>query len=229
MKLKYLRAAIAFVAIPAYGRKPKGIATAAILGAMCLFPRVPAVAAIIVDPDASPAGTDITNSFPGVTLTTRDGLAPGTNSRAVTSAIDALATTGTRVFAHDSGNTTWGDGTFEFLRADFAGGATSVSLDFFANDSGGDRNAELLAFNAANVQVAINTVTFIPANTFATLTVSASSISYVAAYWDRIAHIENGGLDNLRYEPIPEPSMLTLLTIVTFTTFATGRRKSNCP
>jgi hypothetical protein len=185
----------------------------------------PAPAAIIVDPDAFPAGTDITNSFPGITLTTRDGLAPGTNSRAVTSSTDPLATTGTRVFAHDSGNTTWGDGTFEFLRADFAGGATLVSLDFFANDSGGDHNAELLAFNAANVQVAINTVTFVPANTFATLTVSAPSISYVAAYWDRVTHVENGGLDNLRYEPIPEPSTI-LLAIAAFAALPTRRRNS---
>ena len=157
-------------------------------------------ASIFVDPDAFTAGTDISNVFPNVTLSARDGVAPGANSRAVTSETNSFATTGTRVFAHDGGNTTWGNGTFEILRADFLGGATSVSLDFAANDSGGDQNAELFAFNAAGVQLDTDSAAFVASNGFVTLTVSDPDISYVTAYWDEINRFENGVLDNLRYD-----------------------------
>lgn len=184
-----------------------------------------AMGVTIVDPDAFPAGTDITNAFPGVTLTTRDGVAPGANSRSVTSDFDALASSGTRAFAHDGGDTTWGNGQFEILRADFIGGASLVSLDFFANDAGGDTNAQLLAFNASDVQLDIDSVASVPADGFVTLTVSAPGIAYIAAYWDEINRSQNGGLDNLRFEPIPEPHTLTLAALAFFAHVASRRRR----
>jgi hypothetical protein len=167
-------------------------------------------ALIFVDPDAFTAGTDISNVFPNVTLSTRDGVAPGANSRAVTSETNPFATTGTRVFAYDGGNTTWGNGIFELLRADFLGGAISVSLDFAANDFGGDQNAELFAFNAAGVQLDTDSAAFVASNGFVTLTVSDPDISYVTAYWDEINRLENGVLDNLRYDPGREPIIIDI-------------------
>lgn len=173
-----------------------------------------ASAITIVDPDAFAAGTELTNAFPGVTLTTRDDLAPGNNSRDVTSETNVLATTGSRVFAHDSGNTAWGNGIFEFLRADFAGGASQVSLDFFANDSGGDTNAQLLAFDSSDTLVDSAFAAFVSLNSPVTLTVSDPNIAYIAAYWDEIDRDQNGGLDNLRFEAVsavPESGTMTLL------------------
>jgi hypothetical protein len=168
-------------------------------------------AGIIVDPDALAPGTILTNAFPGVTLTTRDGVAPGTDPRAVTGEVAAGASTGQLGFAHDSGNATWGNGTFEFLRADFAAGARSVSLDFFSNDPDGDTNAQLLAFNSANLLVDNAMQTLVAADSFARLTVTAPNIAYVAAYWDEISRVANGGLDRLEYLPVPEPSIAMIV------------------
>lgn len=170
-------------------------------------------AIITVDPDAFPSGTVITNAFPGVTLTTRDSLPPGTNARDVLAIADSAASTGSNVFAQDSGDPTWGNGIWEFLRADFSSGATQVWLDFAANDGGGDRNAQLLAYDASDTLVDIDTVDFVPAGSFATLTVSAPNIAYIAAFWDETNRIENGALDNLRYENIPEPATLSLMVL----------------
>lgn len=168
-------------------------------------------APITIDPDAFATGTVLTNAFPGVTLTTRDGLAPGTNLRDVFSYTDTRATTGVRAFAHDGGDTTWGNGFFEFLRADFADGASQVWLDFFANDNS-DSNPQLLAFDAAGNQLDIDSVGFVPLGTPVTLTVSAPNIAYIAAYWDEISRASNGGLDNLQYTPaaVPEPTTLAI-------------------
>jgi hypothetical protein len=186
-----------------------------------------ASAVTIIDPDAFPAGTDISNAFPGVTLSTRDGVAPGINARSVTSEFDASATTGTLAFAHDGGNTTWGNGQFEFLRADFVGGATSVSLDFFANDIGGDSNAQLLAFDAADMLLDSDLVAFVPFDDFVTLTVSAPNIAYVAAYWDELVRSQNGGLDNLVYERVPEPSTFLLTSTACILVVSCPRRRRN--
>ncbi|MEM7794638.1 MAG: PTPA-CTERM sorting domain-containing protein [Cyanobacteria bacterium P01_C01_bin.118] len=165
-------------------------------------------AATIVDPDTFAIGTVLTNAFDGVTLTTRDGLAPGSNARDVLVGTDPGATTGSNVFAQDTGNPTWGNGTFEFLRADFAGGASRVWLDFFANDAGGDSNPQLLAFDSSDNLLQTASVNFVPANEFVTLSVSAPKIAYVAAYWDEPERLQNGGLDNLRYEAVPTPALL---------------------
>lgn len=194
----------------------KGIVSYSSIAALLALSSMTANAALVsVDPDSFPAGTDISLAYPGVILSTRDGLAPGSNSREVTSATDPNASTGTRVFAHDGGNTTWGDGVFEFLRADFAGGTTYAALDFFANDEGGDHNAQLLAFNSAGVLVDTASADFIDYGDYMMLSVSAPDIAYIAAYWDEKTHQENGGLDNLVYDSVtavPEPSVLALLT-----------------
>lgn len=165
-------------------------------------------AASIVDPDTFAIGTVLTNAFDGVTLTTRDGLAPGANARDVLAVAAPEATTGSNVFAQDTGNPTWGNGVFEFLRADFTGGASQVWLDFFANDADGDSNPQLLAFDSANNLLQTASATFVPANEFVTLSVSAPNIAYVAAYWDEPERLQNGGLDNLRYEAVPTPALL---------------------
>jgi len=176
-----------------------------------------AAAAVVVDPDAFPDGTVINNSFAGVTLTAM-GSVSGPN---VLSLNSGLASTGVRVFGFVddypvANSVLWGDGTIEELRADFAAGATSVSLDFIADDSS-DENAELKAFNASDVLVAS---AFTPLNVSqpqgvpVTLTVSDPHIAYIRATWDGINESDNGALDNLVYTPVPEPATLIIWSLL---------------
>jgi len=165
-----------------------------------------ASATYVVDPDAFPAGTVLNNAYPGVTLSSHgEVVTPNVYSLG-----SPLASTGDRVFTSDSG-TDWGNGVFEYLRADFAGGATDVWLDFISNDSNGDHNAELLAYDINGNLVANQFVYFVPAFEAATLHVSAPEIAWIAAYWDEKTRIENGQLDNLQYDTVPEPGSLMAL------------------
>ena len=88
-----------------------------------------------------PSGTLLNNAFPGVTLRALD-LPVGAvllNDEVQSMTAD-FVTTGTLAFAHGT-DLTWGNGSFEYLRADFADGESEVTLDFIANDDGGDAEA----------------------------------------------------------------------------------------
>ena len=108
-----------------------------------------AMAAItVIDPDAFAAGTVLNNAYPGVTLTALGE--PGVLSNSdVIAVASANASTGSHVFGPSGGlvSTAWGNGFYEWLRADFADGATWVSLDFIADDAS-DGNAELKAYDS---------------------------------------------------------------------------------
>jgi hypothetical protein len=168
-------------------------------------------ALVTVDADAFPAGTVLNNAFPGVTLSALGD--PGVLSNAnVFSMTDAQATTGSRVFGDTSiSPTLWGNGSFSYLRADFASGASLVSLDFAANDPS-DNNPYLKAYNSANVLVASASAGLVSLGSPVTLTVSAPNIAYILASWDDLRRIDNGVLDNLKYDasPIPEPISLLI-------------------
>jgi len=190
------------------GRKRFGSVGACAIAAVLLTSAAAAVrGAVVVDPDAFPAGTVLNNAFPGVTLTAL-GDAGVLANRNVLAAVSAFSTTGSNVFADTSGSpTAWGDGAFSYLRADFAGGATSVSMDYRADDS--DDNAFLRAFNSANVMVAqAATPLNSPVVGIVTLTVTAPNIAYITASWDDINRFDNGILDHLVYQPVPEPGAL---------------------
>ena len=167
----------------------------------------------IVDPDAFPSGTVLNNAYPGVTLTALGDPGVLLNSDVIAMA-SALASTGSNIFGDtEPGNPgSWGDGSYDYLRADFAVGALTVSLDFIANHNGDD-NAVLRAFNAAGVEVDVDGPYYVPGppGTFRTLTVSAPYIAYVQAEWDEIGRFYNGMLDHLVYTPVPEPATLALL------------------
>ena len=83
-----------------------------------------AAGTIVIDPDAFPSGTILNNAFPGVTLSAHDlpvgAVLPNDQVLSVTS---PFVTTGTRAFGHQPGpDATWGNGAFEYLRAEFASG-----------------------------------------------------------------------------------------------------------
>ena len=171
---------------------------------------------ITIDPDTYPDGSPvadediITNAYPGLTLTAEEtGVGtPVLKNSDVLAQADGLASTGANVFGHTSkryyeeDKHEWGDGYQNWLRIDFANGATSVSLDFIA-DSGsfpGDDSPVLRAFNSADVEVDMATVAGGYMDGYVvTLTVSAADIAYVKAQPD-LAGNSAWLLDHLVYE-----------------------------
>ena len=185
--------------------------------------------AVLIEPDAFATGTDISNAFAGVTLTTvftgADVNTP-TSTGAVFSVTDANATTGTRAFGQSTTNSTWGNGSFEYLLIEFIDEVSSVTLDFFANDSGGDDNPQLLGFDVGGVQIGLaEVIGTIPLGSPASLTVNGA-IKSVRAYWDETNRASNGGLDNLQYTAaaVPEPASLALM-ILGLAAFRNSQRK----
>jgi len=168
------------------------------------------------DPDAFADGTDISTAVSGVTLSavftgSGDPANPANinSTGAVFARNSGNTSTGSLGFAHSAGDLAWGNGSFEYLRIDFASMMSSVSLDFINNDSS-DNNAELLGFDAmGNLvdSVLIASVLTGPE----TLTVNGA-ISTVFAYWDERNRSDNGALDNLQYTAaVPLPAALPLL------------------
>lgn len=172
-------------------------------------------APITIDPDDFADGTDISTAFAGVTLSTvfATGFFDAPSSiGSVFAVADGDASTGANAFGQSATNSTWGNGSFEFLRVDFASAVSSVSLDFFANDSQ-DSNPILLAFDVNGNQ--IDSATFagnVAQGSPLTLSVFGQ-ISYIFASWDELNRRENGGLDHLVYSadaPVPLPAAALL-------------------
>jgi PEP-CTERM motif len=185
---------------------------------------------IVVDADAFPAGTVLNNAFPDVTLTAIGDSGVLANDN-VLSATSSFATTGSRVFADTSGSpTAWGDGSFSYLRADFAGGTTMVLLDF-ASDDASDSNPYLRAYDSSGTLLDSDSAGSVALGSFVTLQVSAPNIAYIEASWDDVNRTDNGILDNLRYESavVPEPSTLAVAGVVGFFGLAYRWRRSKRP
>lgn len=170
---------------------------------------------ITIDADGFADGTILNNAFPGVTLTALgDGLA---NSNVLAES-SLYSSTGSKVFSHTGTIAPgWGDGIFEYLRVDFAAGATSVTLDFIADDSL-DNNPILNAYNSSGTLVDTATVAGnYNTGDIVTLTVSASYIAYITAEGDPVNRIHDWNLDNLQANIIPAPGAILLGSIgVTF-------------
>jgi hypothetical protein len=174
-------------------------------------------ALIFVDADSFADGTDISNAFTGVTLSTVFGNTIGTPTSigGVFAEDDAHATTGANVFAHSGSSIGWGNGSFEYMLVEFGQLVSFVSLDFFTNDSS-DSNPELVAFDSLGNEI-LRTSFLSSVTNFVNLSVTSStpSIASVRAYWDEVSRVENGGIDNLSYrvESVPVPATLSIFVL----------------
>ena len=186
---------------------------------VCLFVSlfVSTAQATIIDPDDFASGTDISNAFSGVTLTTVFGndINNASSTGSVYSLANSSASTGSNAFAQSSSNSSWGIGSFEYLLVEFDTLVDFVALDFFTNDSS-DSNAELVAFDSFGTEI-LRTSFLSEITTFETLSVTSATpqIASVRAYWDEVNRSENGGLDRLEYtvSAVPEPSAFALLAL----------------
>ena len=164
-----------------------------------------------VDPDAFPAGTDITNAFPGVTLSS---VGPGFDGDfdpsifAINPSIHESspfnASTGSLVFGTNDARfphvfSGFGDATF---RVDFALPASEVRLDAIGNH--GSDFARLVAFDAADVVIDTYNTGQLTISSFETMIVTSASfnIDHVVASG---AFGESVGFDRLDFNnSLPE-------------------------
>ena len=172
----------------------------------------PCLAALInVEPDSFPAGTDIRNSYPGVTLSVN-----GKPSVPVLSGVEGgcggvCASTGTQVFGPDA-YSHWQFALAEF-RADFATPTDFVSIDFVGVDDG-DVKAEIYDLNGVLLDSFIANLGGEGENAIATFTRSTADIAYILAGG---VPGEGVSLDNLVVSvpdtAVPEPSTLGLISL----------------
>jgi len=116
---------------------------------------------VSVEPDDFPVGTDIRNSFPGVTLSVTQAWAGSTQTTKPVLVLDGfdtfnnrnLATTGTRVFGQPIDTSLplqtgqhWDEVTYGLLRADFSPPASFVQIDLIFDD---DDTGFLWAFDSS--------------------------------------------------------------------------------
>jgi hypothetical protein len=138
---------------------------------------------INVEPDSFADGTDISNAYAGITLSTVSASGSWATSSAVfaRTATQTTASTGSMVFGNDGAgvlNELWREHTL--LRADFASAASSVSIDFIADDAADTGILEV--YSSLNVLLAsLSTGSLGPAGDFGTLTYSGAGIAYIVA------------------------------------------------
>jgi hypothetical protein len=177
---------------------------------------VPLAWAVVVEPDAYPAGTDISNAFPGVTLSTVDSDLGDPRVFALQPPEPYWASTGELVFGHagDYG-VHWVMDTipgfrYGALRADFSPAAVSFSVDIIGNDA--SDYGQLNAYDATgNLLLSLQTED-LSAGAVETLSASGvGDISYVIAgglLTDTVC------LDNIVFIPEPGTALLGALALV---------------
>lgn len=166
--------------------------------------------AVVVDPDAFAAGTDISNAFAGVSLSAVGPGWDGTTSSNVLS-IDPTnnfkASTGDLVFGHDGSLPPyWREEGLLQLRADFAVISTDVQIDFISDDS--RDYGRLLAYDAGGTLVdSADTLQMTAPDQVKTLMVSGDIAYVIAGGIDGQSAV---GLDNLQFNPVPVPGAVLL-------------------
>jgi hypothetical protein len=175
------------------------------IGILCAHDAISAAGLKIIEPDAFATGTDISNAFPGVTLS-----ALGQANQSVFSLSSSPTSTGTRVFGNSEDGHEWGNGFNQGMRVDFTAPTDYVQIDIIGNDS--SDTGRLLAFNAGG--------TLLDTFTTGNLALGAVAVASIARASTDIAWVIATGsanefdsisLDNLQFGRIPEPATGLLL------------------
>jgi len=183
---------------------------------------------ITVDPDDFTDGTDISNAFPGITLSAIDGGSNVITTSSVFSQTSSLASTGTQVFGHDGVFTqTWANGLVGDLRIDFIQATDFVSIDIISNN--GFDPGFLQAFDSTGILLdSFTTQGDLGSGVSETATISLASadISYVIASG---LSGNDVALDNMTYNSatVSEPTALVLLSFGLLGIGITRRKKYN--
>ncbi|HVT88475.1 MAG TPA: M36 family metallopeptidase [Tepidisphaeraceae bacterium] len=126
-----------------------------------------------VEPDNYTVGTILTSVVPGITLSVQG------DSSTITSRTSTYRSTGAQVFAHGT-DIEWYSSSY-WLRADIAGGATSVSIDLVPNDTYDP--GIIRAYNSAGTLLQEVTYPAPTLGSFTTMTVTrpTNDIAYILA------------------------------------------------
>lgn len=175
-----------------------------------------ATAIFTADPDSFSDGTDISTAFPGLTLSA----VGGGWDKPSGSILAQDPTIETEPFNPSTGELAFGtdDGMYPHLfrenriqlRADFAGPASFVSLDFIGNDDDGDDVGVLKAYDSGGGLLTWDSTDPLDTSEFETLSLSAVGIDYILAYG---SGNETVGIDNLQWIPAPGAILLGSLGV----------------
>jgi len=166
--------------------------------------------AVVVDPDAFTAGTDISNAFAGVSLSAVgpgwDGTTPS-NVLSIDPTTNFNASTGSLVFGHYGDFPPyWREDGLLQLRADFAVNSTDVQIDFIGDNS--SDYGQLFAYDAGGTLVdSAYTIQMTVPDQVETLMVSGDIAYVIAGGIDGQSAV---GLDNLQFTPVPVPGAILL-------------------
>jgi hypothetical protein len=200
-------------------RRAKLFAACTVLWAL-VHARVATAGVGVIDPDAFPAGTDISLKYPGVTLSLSDG--PGNSGQ---------PPAGTAIFAFETTIASTGSNTFAFatrdglyrplfvqgledLKIEFDDPTSFISVDFITDDTADP--GRLAVFDASgNLLDTIETLGAVGFGGVETASLSRAQ--------NDIAFAIAGGhgsqavyIDNVQYSVVPEPATITLLGIAMF-------------
>ena len=206
--------------------KKKLIAFCAMLSVILMSTSV-ANALVTLEPDDFAAGTDISNAFWGVTLSSRgSGWNMPSSDKPIGRiiAVDPPSLGGSNGFTPSTGNRAFGtdDGDYPHLfagkdtllfRADFTSAlATVVKLDFIGNDVFGNGDiGELAAYDAGGNLLTSAMSSLLQADEWETVTVSwVTGIAYIEAYGNTGNTMDTIGIDRMQWEAIPAPGAILL-------------------
>jgi len=166
----------------------------------------------VVDPDALPAGSDITNAFPDVKLSAIYNQT-SVDVLSLTS-VAAAPSTGTRVFGHVSPfEQLWNNAGRYDLKAEFVAPVDYVQIDIISDDN--FDLGKLIAYDGAGVQIGFVTSPALEGiGQYYTASISRPE-GDIASIIASGANSEAVLLDNLRFHvaSVPEPSALVSAVI----------------
>jgi hypothetical protein len=196
--------------------------TIGVMGMRSLFSAVTASAVFLItgtanaaivsaDADSFITGTDISNSFAGLTLSFEGATSDGTNDGIIYSTDQSgalVASTGTRVFGTSDGtynNLFGGATTTAVFRVDFVETMQVVSLDALGDDP--SDFARLSAYTSGDLLIDTYSTGVLLTGNFETMTVTGADIAYVLA--EGISP-DAVGFDNLTANTVPIPAAVWL-------------------